>query len=139
MTVTCRPRCSNPFAARRTQYSVTTPNTRNSASRGRLSTSAAACWLSKMSSVCFSRRICWVMEAAMRNQEAASSAGRVGEFLNVGQKLFRARNVQLATRQHEVLLRIDFPQDEIVSDHASPTSIAQSRHGFTACGKTRDL
>jgi hypothetical protein len=83
-TETRRPRSSKPLAANRTQYSVTTPKTTNSASRSRRSTSGPACRLSKMSRVCFSRRTCWLEKCRLAISRSARWDGNdfVGQCLH---------------------------------------------------------
>src|SRR5216684_2351444 len=62
---------------------------------------------------CFELWIVFRVIATMGNQKHPTLARNVSKPPNVGQQSFSTWNVQLAAREHEVSLRIDFPEDEI--------------------------
>lgn len=59
-------------------------------------------------------RIIRSMEITGRNQQHFIAARGIRQPAYIWQQLLRARHIQLAPRQHEVPLHIDFPEDEIL-------------------------
>ena len=58
-------------------------------------------------------RVVFGVIAAVRDQKDAALAGGIGEPANVGQQLFGAGHIELAARQHEIGLGIDFPENDV--------------------------
>ncbi len=59
--------------------------------------------------------------AAVRNQKDAVLAGGIGEPFDVGQQAFGARHIEIAAGQHEILLRVHFPENNIGRYHTGST------------------
>ena len=66
---------------------------------------------------CLELGIVFRVVATMRNQKDATLAGGVRKPANIREQAFGAGDVELAAGQHEVRLRIDFPEDEIARYH----------------------
>ena len=63
-------------------------------------------------------RIIRRMKASMRNQENFAAPRRVRQLADIGQKFLGSRNVELATRQHEISLHIHFPKNVVARLHS---------------------
>ena len=55
--------------------------------------------------------------AAVGDEENLALASGISQALDVGKKEFRTGDVELAAGQHEIGLRIDFPEDGFVGGH----------------------
>jgi hypothetical protein len=58
------------------------------------------------------------MEASVRNEEDMFVVRGCCEFCDVGEQFLSARHVEFSTGQHEVGLRVHFPQNQIERYHA---------------------
>ena len=78
---------------------------------------------------CFELWIVLGVVATVRDQKDAALAGGVCEPANVGEQAFGAGHVEFAAGQHEVRLRVDFPENEIARCHLPfrPIAVAAVR------------
>src|SRR5208283_2097929 len=63
-------------------------------------------------------RIVLRVVAAMRNKKDTALSRGIRELSNVRQQSFSARHVKISTGQHEVRLRINFPENNVARNHA---------------------
>ena len=73
-------------------------------------------------------RVVWWVPVAARNEQRAIPAGNIDQPLDVGNELFRTRDVKLAARVQEVHLHIHFPKNRVGTRlHDAITSILLQR------------
>jgi hypothetical protein len=58
-------------------------------------------------------RVVWRVLVAARNEQCAILADNIDQPLDVGNELFRARDVKLAAREQEVHLYIHLPKNRV--------------------------
>jgi hypothetical protein len=73
-------------------------------------------------------RVVWWVLVAARDEERAIPAGNIDQPLDVGNELFRAGDVKLASRMHEVHLHVHFPKNRVGTWlHDAITSVRSQR------------
>jgi hypothetical protein len=73
-------------------------------------------------------RVVWWVLVTARNEERTISADNIDQPLDVGNNLFRAGDVELATGEQEVHLRIHFPKNRVRTwQHDATTSLCSQR------------
>ena len=58
------------------------------------------------------------MKASVRDEKDAIIASGLGQLSDIGQQFFGSGNIELTSRQHEVFLRIDFPENDVAGKHS---------------------
>src|SRR4029077_6944674 len=78
-------------------------------------------------------RIVLGVEAAVRDQKDAALARGIGELANIGQQAFGTRHVEFAAGEHEVCLRVDFPENSVRRYHCGSACLIV-KEGYNIVG-----